>query len=301
MKSLVKYFVVIAAGLILFSCDKPAPTELVDDSANNMSEYEVLSKDVNDEYYSNGGDTTGVTQDLRDFTNLISLSGVKMTGINGNTEDYSFAQAIMFDKTKPVYDSHKRLLAYHTVTPGNITMDHIKASEVPFQIQYRDNGVLMDTTLGNKYILFSRIHRLFHYRHDSKINFRMAFFNNDVVNFDIQTPKEITGNVEMLGSRNESNLRARLTWNSGNTPTVQIIISARLRANPRIVMPLYKVRTNDRGELVVPSRLISQIPLLRFDRLVFTFIRRFEETHDGGNNNLRVSAQSIHSITVNLP
>ena len=67
MKSLVKYFVIIATGLILFSCDKPAPTELVDDSTKDISEYEVLSKDINDEYYSNGGDTTGVTQDLRDF------------------------------------------------------------------------------------------------------------------------------------------------------------------------------------------------------------------------------------------
>lgn len=298
MKKLIRYLAILSTGLIVLSCDKPAPTELVDDLT---IEYEVLSKDVNDEYYSNGGDTTGVTQNLTEFPNLVSLSGIKETDIDGNIKEYSFGQVIVFDRTKPVYDSHMRLLAYQTITPGVVRIENIRTSEVPFNIRYRDNGVLMDTTLGDKYILFSRLHPFFKYRHNARMNFRLTFLNNDFVNFDIQTPKEITGRVEILGRRIEGNLRARLNWNRENTGTVQIIISGRLRNNRQLVMPLYRIRTNDVGELTIPKRLINQIPSDHFDRLIFTFIRRLEETHNSGNNDLRVSSQSIHSITVNIP
>lgn len=301
MKKLITYSSIFLTGLIMLSCDKPAPTELVDDSTDQTIEYEVLSKDVNDEYYSNGGDTTGVTQNLTEFPNLISLSGVKKTDINGNTKEYSYGQVVVFDRTKPVYDSHMRLLAYQTITPGVVRIENIRTSEVPFNIRYRDNGVLMDTTLGNKYLLFSRLHPLFQYRHNSRINFRLTFLNNDFVNFDIKTPKEIIGKVEILGKRIENNLRARLNWNSENSTKIQIIISGRLKSNRQLVMPLYRVKTNDDGELVIPAKLINPISPQRFDRLVFTFVRRLEETHTSGENDLHVSSQSIHSITVNLP
>ena len=301
MKKLITYSSIFLTGLIMLSCDKPAPTELVDDSTDQTIEYEVLSKDVNDEYYSNGGDTTGVTQNLTEFPNLISLSGVKKTDINGNTKEYSYGQVVVFDRTKPVYDSHMRLLAYQTITPGVVRIENIRTSEVPFNIRYRDNGVLMDTTLGNKYLLFSRLHPLFQYRHNSRINFRLTFLNNDFVNFDIKTPKEIIGKVEILGKRIESNLRARLNWNGENYTKIQIIISGRLKSNRQLVMPLYRVKTNDDGELVIPAKLINPISPQRFDRLVFTFVRRLEETHTSGENDLHVSSQSIHSITVNLP
>lgn len=301
MKKLIRYLIILSSVLILLSCDKPAPTQLVDDSTDQTVEYEVLSKDVTDEYYSNGGDTTGVTQDLKDFPNLISLSGVKETDINGTAHEYSFGQTIVFDRTKPVYDSHMRLLAYHTITPGVIRIENIREIEVPFHIRYRDNGVLIDTTLGNKYILFSRLHPLFQYRHNARLNFRLTFLNNDFVNFDIKTPKEITGKVELLGKRADGNLRAKLNWNKENSQDVEIVISGRLINDRKTVMPLYRIKTNDSGELVIPARLISQIPRGQFDRLVFTFIRRLEEVHTSGENDLRISSQSIHSITISLP
>ena len=301
MRKFISYIVIALTGLIILSCDKPAPTELVDDSVNESAEYQVLSKDVNDEYYSNGGDTTGVTQDLTGLPNLISLSGIKITDIHGITINYSFGQTIIFDRTKPVYDSHMRLLAYQTITPGTIIIANTRASEVPFKIQYRDNGILMDTTLGNRYLLFSRLHPLFRYKKDSKMNFRLTFLNNDFVNFDIVTPKEITGKVEILGRRIEGNLRARLNWNKENSSDIQIIVSGRLRNDRHLVMPLYRIKTSDSGELTIPAKLINQIPPEHFDRLVFTFIRRLERTHTEGKNDLRISAQSIHSIVVNLP
>ena len=130
------------------------------------------------------------------------------------------------------------------------------------------------------------------------MNFRINFFGQEI-SFDIPTPREIIGNVEMLGNRNSDDLRALLKWNKGNTETVTIIIGARIR-NRDNVMPLYKVRTMDDGRLVIPARFINQIPVQQFDKIVFSFVRRFERTHDNANNDLRVSSQSIHSIVVNI-
>jgi len=303
MKKLFTYLFILSVGLFLFGCDKPAPTELFDDSQDDLAEYEILGKDINDEFYSNGFDTTGITQDFQQIPNLIAISGIKVSDIYGNTDEFSFAQSIFFDRSKPVFYSDGRLLAYQTIVPGVVRFDNRIARVVPFHIRYRDNGVLRDTTLGNKYILFSgRRGNMddFHYRHNSLMSFRINIFFGEQVSFDIPTPMEINGNIDILGSRRDGDLRALLQWTKGNTQNVTIIIGARLR-DKELIMPLYRVKTIDDGRLLIPPRFINKIPFQHFDRLVFTFIRRFENTIDTNSGDLRVSSQSIHSITVNLP
>ena len=304
MKKLITYLFFISTVLLLFGCDKPAPTEFINDSSEDNAEYEILSKDLNDEYYSNGFDTTGVTQDFNGQANIIALSGIKITSINGQTDQFSFAQTIFFDKSKPVHYSDGRLLAYETIIPGTIKFDNIFARIIPFRIHYRDNGVLRDTLLGKKYILYSGRHGgmdQFHYRYNSFINFKFHLFQGSDTEFNIPTPKEITGSVSIMGKRATGNLRALLHWNKVGDKKIIIVIGARLR-DRGIIMPLYRVRTRDDGELLIPPRFIYKIPLQRFDRLVFTFLRRFEHTEKSNDNNdLYISSQSIHSIVVNLP
>lgn len=300
MKKLITLLIFLPALLWLTGCDNPAPTELVDD---NEAEYEILGKDYNDEFNSNGSDTTGVTQDINKYTNLIAMSGIKETDITGNTIGYSFAQAIFFDRTKPVYDSNGRLLGFNTVIPGIIRFDNKMARTVPFIIHYRENGVLQDTTLGDRYLLFSGKRGNiddFQYRYGSQMPFRLNFFTGQDVSFSIPTPTEIAGLVNILGTRAQNNLRASLQWNTGNTQHIIIIISARLR-DRRLIMPLYRVHTRDDGKLVIPERYINNIPIEHFDRVVFTFVRRFEETEIHNGNSLTISSQSIHSIIINLP
>lgn len=301
MKNLLTYLFIASVGLFLFGCDKPAPTELIDDA--DLAEYEVLGRDINDEYYSNGFDTTGITQDLQQLPNLIALSGIKVTDIHGNMDEFSFAQSIFFDRSQKIFSPGGRFLGYRSVIPGIVSFDNKIAGIVPFHIRYREGDVLRDTTLGNKYILFSGRNgnnNNFRYRHNSHMNFHINIFFGEEVSFDIPTPTEITGNVDILGSRNNDDLRALLQWTRGNTNDILIVIGARLR-DRHITMPLYRVKTRDDGRLLIPSRFINEIPLQHFDRLVFTFIRRFENTIDTNGDNLRVSSQSIHSIIVNLP
>jgi hypothetical protein len=303
MKNLLTYLFIAYIGLFLFGCDKPAPTELFDDSQEDLAEYEILGKDINDEFYSNGFDTTGITQDLQELPNLIALSGIKVTDIHGNMDEFSFAQSVFFDRTKKIFSPGGRFLGYRSIVPGIIRFDHKLSSVVPFRIHYREGDVLRDTTLGNKYVLFSGRHgnmNNFRYRHNSQMNFQINIFFGEEISFDIPTPREITGNVEILGNRNDDDLRALLQWNRGNTHDVTIVIGARLR-DRHIVMPLYRVRTRDDGGLLIPPRFINQIPFQHFDRIVFTFIRRFENTIHSDNSDLLVSSQSIHSIIVNLP
>jgi len=88
MKNLLTYLFIVSIGLFLFGCDKPAPTELIDDSQEEFVEYEILGKDINDEFYSNGFDTTGITQDLQQLPNLIAISGIKTTDVHGNTDEF---------------------------------------------------------------------------------------------------------------------------------------------------------------------------------------------------------------------
>ena len=303
MKKLLTYLFIASVGLFLFGCDKPAPTELFDDSQEDLAEYEILGKDINDEFYSNGFDTTGITQDLQEIPNLIALSGIKVTNIHGSTDEFSFAQSVFFDRTEKIFSPGNRLLGFKSVIPGIVRFDNKIARIVPFHIRYRENNVLRDTTLGNKYVLFSGrggIGDDFHYRHNSLMNFHINIFFGGPVSFDIPTPREITGNVEILGRRNQGNLRALLQWTRGNTQDITIIIGARLR-DRQIVMPLYSVKTRDDGRLLIPPRFINQIPFQHFDRIVFTLIRRFENTIDTNGGDLLISSQSIHSIIVNLP
>jgi len=301
MKNLLTYLFIASLGLFLFGCDKPAPTELIDDT--DLAEYEVLGKDINDEFYSNGFDTTGITQNLQEIPNLIALSGIKVTDIHENTEEFSFAQSFFFDRTEKIFSPGGRLLGFKSVIPGIVRFDNKIARIVPLIVRYRENDVLRHDTLGNKYVLFSGRHGNidnFRYRHNSLINFRINIFFGEPVSFDIPTPREITGNVEILGNRNNDDLRALLQWTKGNTQNITIVIGARLRGRHN-VMPLYSVKTRDDGRLLIPPRFINQIPFQHFDRIVFTFIRRFENTIHSDNSDLLVSSQSIHSIIVNLP
>ncbi|RKY97349.1 MAG: hypothetical protein DRQ13_04785, partial [Ignavibacteriae bacterium] len=102
MKNLLTTTALFIALLFISGCDKPAPTELFDDSSED--EYEVLTKNLDDQYYNSGIDTSGLDQDLRGLTNIISVSGIKITS-NNNTDRLSLAQAIFFDRSKPIYYS----------------------------------------------------------------------------------------------------------------------------------------------------------------------------------------------------
>lgn len=303
MKNILTYLVLLLTGLILFSCDKPAPTELVDDLSNDF-EVEFLTKDLNDNYITSGTDTSGITQDLTGITNLISVSGIKFTR-KTRTDYISLAQTMFFDKSKPVKYSNGRILAYETIIPGIIKFNGLEARIVPYEIRFRDMGIPKVAVLGEKYVLYNiwqGIPDQFFYNYNSHIGFEFQpnTGQGNHINFNIQTPPEITGKVILDGSRKNRNIEAILVWNGEGHKRISVIVGV-IKQGQINSIPIYKIRTRDDGRLRIPKRFFSELPLGDLEKVVFTFVRSFENLHSSGNNELFVSSQSIHSIVIDIP
>lgn len=302
MKKILTYLIISASIFLLVSCDKPAPTQLVDDATNEF-EVELLNQDLENQYYNSGADTSGITQDLTGITNLISLSGIKIS-TDVRTSYLSMAQAMFFNKSKPIYYSDNRILAFETEIPGVIKFNGTEANIVPYRIRFRDMGVQKDTLVGGKYLLYNIFGGYpdpFYFSYNASVSFEFTpFIGNNNFIIDIHTPEEITGKVTLTGKRINKNLEAVLNWNSGATKKVSVIVGL-IRPNQLSSVSIYKFRTADDGEMRIPGRLLNQIPLEKFQKIVFTFIRSYEGYHEKGNNQLLVSSQSIHSIVIDIP
>jgi hypothetical protein len=301
MKKILTYLLISISAFILFSCDKPAPTQLIDDT-NNELEVELLNKDL-DNPYSSGADTSGITQDLTGITNLISVSGIKITTEN-RTSEFSLAQAMFFDKSKPINYSDGRLLAYKTFIPGIIKFNGAEASVVPYRIRFKDMGIQKDTLVGNKYLLYNIFGGFpdpFYFSYNSSVSFEFAPFGpGENISFNIPTPQEIVGSVTLSGNRRNENLDVLLHWNPIGIKKITVIVGL-TRPNQISSIPVYRMRTRDDGELRIPGRYLNQLPLENFEKIVFTFVRSYEYTHRNGDNDLFVSSQSIHSIVIDIP
>ena len=301
MKKILTYLLISTSALILFSCDKPAPTQLIDDT-NNELEVELLNKDL-DNPYSSGTDTSGITQDLTGITNLISVSGIKITTEN-RTSEFSLAQAMFFDKSKPINYSDGRILAYKTLIPGIIKFNGTEANIVPYRIRFRDMGIQRDTLIGNKYLLYNIFGGFpdpFYFNYNSSVSFEFnPFSQGENISFNIPTPQEIVGSVTLTGNKRNQNLDVVLSWNPIGNKKITVIVGL-MRPNQISSIPVYRMKTKDDGELKIPGRYLNQLPLENFEKIVFTFVRSYEGYRDNGNNELLVSSQSIHSIVIEIP
>ena len=301
MKKATIYIYLILSALIYWGCDKPAPTEFLD--VEEQLQVEVISKNPDDEFYSNGFDSTGITENPTRYTNLISVSGIKTTR-NSSTVKSSFAQAVFFDKNSPIFSPGGRLLGYKTRTPGIIKFNNTPARLHPFKIRFRGHGGPADTTLGFNYILSSG-----RMQHSDNFNFE---FNSSVkfdylpilpannFSFNIPTPPEIFSTAKLSGKFVEKNLNVLLEWNKSDYKKFEIIVGAFVK-NKQEMFPLFRITTRDDGRLVIPSKLINQIPADRFDKLVFSLVRKYESDNTGNPVELHVVSQSIHSIVIENP
>jgi hypothetical protein len=301
MKKILTYLLISISAFILFSCDKPAPTQLIDD-INNELEVELLNKDL-DNPHSSGTDTSGITQDLTGITNLISVSGIKITTEN-RTSEFSLAQAMFFDKNKPIRYSDGSILAYETTTPGIIKFNGLEARLDTFKIRYRDLGIPKVAILGQKYVLYNILWGIpdpFYFSYNSSVSFEFAPFSpGENISFNIPTPQEIVGGVTLTGNKRNENLDVLLSWNPIGNKKITIIVGL-MRPNQISSIPVYRMRTRDDGELRIPGRYLNKLPLENFEKIVFTFVRSYEGYHDNGINELLVSSQSIHSIVIEIP
>jgi hypothetical protein len=301
MKKILTYLMISVSVFILVSCDKPAPTQLVDDTTDEF-EVELLNKDL-DNPSSNGTDTSGITQDLTGVTNLISVSGIKISSENRISE-FSLAQAMFFDKSIPIKYSDGRLLAYKTIIPGTIKFNGTEAHIVPYRIRYREEGTPMDTLIGFKYLLYNIFGGYpdpFYFSYNSNVSFEFdPILPGENISFNIPTPNKINGIVSLSGNKIDKNLEAILSWNGKGEKRISVVVGL-MRPGQLQSIPVYGMKTPDDGELRIPGRYLNQLPLDRFNKIVFTFVRSYEGYRGSGVNELLVSSQSIHSIVIDIP
>ena len=301
MKKLLTYLIISASVYLLVSCDKPAPTQLVDDTSDNF-EVELLNKDLENPS-SNGTDTSGITQDLTGVTNLISVSGIKISSENRISE-FSLAQAMFFDKSKPIKYSNGRLLAYKTITPGTIKFNGTEAHIVPYKIRFREGGIPKDTLVGGKYLLYNVFGGFpdpFYFGYNSNVSFEFdPILPGENIAFNIPTPSQINGIVSLRGNKINRNLEVTLNWNGMGERRVSVVIGL-IRPSQLQSIPVYRLKTPDDGEMKIPGRFFKELLLENFEKIVFTFVRSYEGYHGSGNNELLVSSQSIHSIVIDIP
>jgi hypothetical protein len=296
----VKFTAFIFILFLLNGCDEPAPTELVQDDS---IEVEVITKDADDEFYSSGYDSTGLVYEPSNYGNVITVSGVKISS-RGTTINSSLAQAIFFDRSKPVYSDQGMLIGFRTRLLGNVKFNGIDARQVPLRIRFGSNDVRSDTLLGFKHLLYNRTGINgddFGYAYNSFVGFELNPFTGRYVNFNIVTPPEVNGTIHLGGNNDKGNLKGVLEWNGHHFEGFEVIVGVSEKGRENI-FPLYRIRTKDDGSLEIPSELLNNIPFDRYDRIVFSLIRRIEYRNNvNGNTTLHVLSQSIHSIVVVIP
>jgi len=304
LKVMKKYFlyILVLFAFIYSGCDKPGPTELIINE--DTYDVEILGKDINDEFYSNGYDSSGVVEDRKNFASIISVSGIKLTRDN-STINISTAQTIIFDKTKPFRSRNGVLLGYNTIVPGIIKFNDVQARLTDYRVRYRESGTLTDTVLGKKYELFNidsrPIFDSFIYPYNSSIAFSYnPFFGGQNSNFDILTPREVTGYVRLVQQNQQNKFRAELNWNGESSNNFSVIIGGIRNSNLQN-FPFYRIRTKDNGKLIIPFSLLKSIPRDRFSKITVSLIRKYDKLVQVENTDLYVSSQSIHTIIVELP
>lgn len=291
MKSQIKYLLLLVLLGSILGCNNPQPTALVED--DDPIEIEVITKNPA-EPTNFGVDSTGLNQNPARFTNVITVAGIKQT-FQGISFKSSFAQAVFFDKTKPVFGLNDKMIGYKTLTPGNIFFNNQKAQLREFRIRYRANR---DTSLGLRYILHRRFGDPFDFDFNFKVTFRFVPDILSPVSFDIATPPEIFLNYRLSGSKPNKNLNLLLEWNAGFVKNFEILIS--IINQQEDVIPLYKIKTADDGKFKMPKKLLEALSA-RFNKIVFTLTRKFEKQQGNGISELFIVSQSINSISVDIP
>lgn len=302
MKRFKKYILLLFAAVLIAGCDKPDPTLLEPDPVDtDKVEIEILTSDTETEI-SGGLDSTGTVEELTRFTNYIGVSGIKFTE-NSTTKNISIAQTIFFDRANPFHDLNGNLIAYLARILGEVRFNDSPANVIPLRIRFKNRGIVRDTLIGFQHLLYNdgvNHSDPFNFVYNSSINFKFNPFIGTSAEFEIPTPPEITGNISISRSNHNNRLQGQLNWNSLSAQNIEIIIGARKR-NGNATIPLFRIKTPDDGNLIIPPHLLNSIPFNRFNKIVISLIRKYEGLDNYGGSELFVRSQSIHSIVVNIP
>jgi len=290
---------------VLYSCQKPTPTELVsnDSGLQDKVTVSIVQKEPDSFEYTNGYDSTGIISPEPKYSSVITVSSTKTTYKNSITNSY-LAQAIFYDKTKPINLGTGKTIGFRTRNLGTVQFGNHFARLTPLSIKIKNAA--KDSVIGNYYLLYrkSNFGDPFEFDFNSKIDFELKVMGMPVISLQIPTPKEISGTIESTGNITKGNLQYTLKWNGNIDGKIDIIIGGIKKGiNKSEVSPYLNLRASDDGKLILPAGLLKDFPFDQFERIVFTFIRKkvVDKFTDNTLEDNYIAAYSIHNIQLDIP
>lgn len=299
MKKLINILFFFLVAIIYYGCEDPLATQLISDSesSDDVIDVELLSPNPNEVDYSTGYDSTGVINPIPTEKGEIIVSGVKTT-LGLQTEHYGYAQAMFFDKSKPVKNGHGRTVGFHLNSDGIVHFGSKMALKLDHKIRVQAQNGNSDSTLGKKFVTYfanrDESNNIM-YGGELSFSYRKGMMNK--TEFSIPIPLEIIGHIQFRGSFLDKTMMLHLSWNGGLSSKKIEILFGGVEKDERKTFPIYRFFTIDDGELEIPTDLIKTLPFERFDYVVITFIRRISRVYeDDVLPKSLISSQSIHNV-----
>lgn len=300
-----KIKIVISLLIISFlaACGDPAPTELVldDTTVDENYDVEIVSPDPAKIDYLTGYDSTGIVEPVSDFTNVISVSGIK-NSFENTTIETGIALAVFFDKSQPVENEDGRIIGYKTRRLGNVFFNNNQAQLSVNRKKMHGKGGKKDTVLGYQHIYSFGTWRPNQqqgrdFPYSNQVQFRLDPVLGGSIEFDIPTPPALNASLQIEKKLKKE--RVKLNWQSRSQSQIEIIIGGKPK-NEEGVFPVYRIHTADDGSFQIPQDLLDEIDKSLYDHLVFTLIRRYRQNYDNKLNDSYVVSQSIHNIGIHF-
>lgn len=303
MKKHFRHIILFLFAAFFFGCGKPGPTELVDDRPSEEAplQYEVLAKNPDDALYKNGYDSTGLLMPPppSDVFLFISKNIISEKNLSLN---YDNAQVFFFDKSRPIRLPNGKQYGCQTkkVIPPRI--NSILTKEVDNIIRTGPMSAQQDTVIGPKYVL-RRVGLLgdslsLHYNSLVKFEYREKMMGSPI-ELNLTLPEQIFGNVSVSKNGKGENVLL-LTWNKTGKDSVEIIVGGIMK-DERAATAFFKFHVKNNGQVIIPPKVMSAIPRNRFDRLVFSFVRKAVTLQKKSTLEFFTVVQNTHSIIIDYP
>jgi len=305
MKKYFRHTILLLFTAYFFGCGKPGPTELVNDIPNEEEplQIEVLALNPDDALYKGTYDSTGLLNEMPKAENFLFISknvvSEKFLSVGNDV-----AEVFFFDNAQPIVLPNGRMVGFGMKKVNPPKINSVQTREVMHSIQYGRSSSVMDTILGPKYML-SRSGLMgdalfLKYNNPVDFEYRKAMMGPNVpIKFSINMPDQIVGKVNVTQDNKKEKV-LQLEWNKATKDSVEIIIGGKMK-NEKTATAFFKLHVKDNGHIKIPPQLITAIPKDRFDRLVFTFVRKSVSRRVEQSLEFFTIIQNTHSIIIDYP
>ena len=304
-----KYLATLISLVLLVSCGNPSPVEFTDNTSTTENiNVGIVPAKPSTYVYSNGYDSTGIVEPFIDRSTIVNVSGIHNSNY-GSFTDGTYYFAIFNDKSKPVIGPNNSIVGYKSRSVNSIFFDNFPAQPESNRMKIMNHQhSAIDTSLGFRYVMSSGMGHGMHggmnnqFPYASSINIRINDGSNPPYQFNLPTPSEVIGQVNLQGRVSTNNLIMEVTWNGSANDSVDIIIG-NINLTSNDANPLFIFKAANTNTLKVPWSILEKIQFSQSKFLVVTLIKRLIKgiPYNAVLKDSYIASQSIHNIKVDIP